>query len=711
MSILIRLHPFKILIAIRRRLNLRLQVIQSKFSNSFPGNIQNFIYQEIVPKKEDVIQHIVSNLQSAFFIRWSEKEFFLSEYFKRFSERFKQQIISQADEIAVQKLNILGSGIKKVGHSLKWNIDIVSGQKWPMYKSGQVPIFFNNNSDIMRVWELSRFQWGPILGQAYWMSGDEKYANKFVGQILDWCRKNPYDYGPNWISSQDVALRAVNWIITLCFLGESTKISSEIWNKIITILYLHGLHIEKHLDLNYMGKTKTTGTHYLSNLLGLLYLGLLFKGLAKGQEWTDFSTKEFFSEITYQVDEEGVDYESSVACYHKFALEHFVFAYILFRLNGIEVPDYYLTRLEKMFEFVRAYTRPDGTVPQIGDNGDGRVHIFSRFNSWKKDNHRYLISIGSFFFQKKQFKKGYDLAEEESFWPLTLLRIKEIGLSQKSRELIAGDTLSKGYRESGFYFMRGNDSLMVISANPVGMRGKGNHKHNDIFSIDLFFHKTVFIVDPGSYVYTANLNERHLFRSTSYHSILQLNNYEQNEIDPSKPWRVEEFAKPVVLEWQVNKNYDLFIGEHYGYSRFLPGLKVRRKILFDKINSIWWIQDILFDMPETKDKIDISVFFHLNDLPMRILDRSSSIPVSSHSGLEEFSFDNSSIMVEKSVEIMAADHSIIIHADRDNKQELFVENGWISREYGVKIPAPVLRYKSTYNGQNLCNFIIESKLD
>ena len=115
MSILIRLHPFKILIAIRRRLNLRLQVIQSKFSNSFPGNIQNFIYQEIVPKKEDVIQHIVSNLQSAFFIRWSEKEFFLSEYFKRFSERFKQQIISQADEIAVQKLNILGSGIKKVG--------------------------------------------------------------------------------------------------------------------------------------------------------------------------------------------------------------------------------------------------------------------------------------------------------------------------------------------------------------------------------------------------------------------------------------------------------------------------------------------------------------------------------------------------------------------------------------------------------------------
>ena len=96
---------------------------------------------------------------------------------------------------------------------------------------------------------------------------------------------------------------------------------------------------------------------------------------------------------------------------------------------------------------------------------------------------------------------------------------------------------------------------------------------------------------------------------------------------------------------------------------------------------------------------------------MRILDRSSSIPVSSHSGLKEFSFDNSTIMVERSVEIMAADHSIIIHADRDNKQELFVENGWISREYGVKIPAPVLRYKSTYNGQNLCNFIIESKLD
>ena len=461
-------HPIRILSALKSRITLGFQVIQSIISPSVPSKIQRLIFDELHTQKTDSLEYVVSNLKNSFFIHWSDKELFLSEYSKKFSEKCKQRIIFEADEIAEQNLNILGSGMKKVHRLIKWNVDIASGQKWPMYKSGQVPIFFKNNSDIMRVWELSRFQWGPALGQAFWITGNEKYANKFVGQILDWCRKNPYGYGPNWISSQDVALRAVNWIITLCYLGGFQGLSTKIWIKIITSLYLHGVHLEKHLDLNYMGKTKTTGTHYLSNLLGLLYLGLLFKGLAKGQEWTDFSTKEFFSEITYQVDEEGVDYESSVACYHKFALEHFVFAYILFRLNGIEVPDYYLTRLEKMFEFVRAYTRPDGTVPQIGDNGDGRVHIFSRFNSWKKDDHRYLISIGSFFFQKKQFKKSYEFAEEESFWPLTLLRIKEIGLSQKSRELIAGDTLSKGYRESGFYFMRGNDSLMVISANPVG---------------------------------------------------------------------------------------------------------------------------------------------------------------------------------------------------------------------------------------------------
>ena len=30
-------------------------------------------------------------------------------------------------------------------------------------------------------------------------------------------------------------------------------------------------------------------------------------------------------------------------------------------------------RLERMFEFMLAYTRPDGTFPQIGDNDDGRL--------------------------------------------------------------------------------------------------------------------------------------------------------------------------------------------------------------------------------------------------------------------------------------------------------------------------------------------------
>ena len=704
-------HPIRIISALKRRITLQFQVIQSIISPSVPGKIQLELFDEFDTRKTDSLKSVVLNLKKSFFIRWSEKELYLSEYSQKFSIKYNHRVISEADDIAEQKLNILGSGIKKVHSPLKWNMDIATGQKWPMYKSGQVPIFFNNNSDIMRVWELSRFQWGPILGQAYWMTGDEKYANKFIGQILHWCRKNPYGYGPNWISSQDVALRAVNWIITLCFLGGDNAISSEIWTKISTALFLHGLHLEKHLDLNYMGNIKTTGTHYLSNLLGLLYLGLIFRTTSKGQEWIDFSTKEFFSEITYQVDEEGADYESSVACYHKFALEHFMFAYILFRLNDIEVPDYFLVRLEKMFEFVRAYTRPDGSVPQIGDNGDGRVHIFSRFNSCKKDDHRYLISIGNFLFQNEQSKKKYDLAEEESFWPLLLLRIRENYTSQKSGEPIDNSEFSKGFRESGFYFMRKDDSFMAISANPVGMKGKGNHKHNDIFSIDLFYKETAFIVDPGSYAYTTNLNERQLFRSTAYHNVIQLNNYEQNEIDPSKPWRVKEFAKPTVLDWQVNKNYDLFIGEHYGYSRFLPGLKVRRKILFDKIYSAWWIQDVLSDMPETKEKIDISIFFHLNSLPVKRINNQGSIPLPQHPGIKNFFSENNAIKVKNSVEVIGADHSIIIHADGKNEQELFIEDGWISREYGVKIPAPVLRYKSLYNGKNQFTFIIKPKLN
>ena len=54
-----------------------------------------------------------------------------------------------------------------------------------------------------------------------------------------------------------------------------------------------------------------------------------------------------------------------------------------------------LARLERMCEFVLAYTKPDGRVPLIGDADDGRIQMLG---SQAINDHRYLLSSAALIF-------------------------------------------------------------------------------------------------------------------------------------------------------------------------------------------------------------------------------------------------------------------------------------------------------------------------
>jgi hypothetical protein len=45
------------------------------------------------------------------------------------------------------------------------------------------------------VWELNRHQYFCTLGQAYWLTGDERYAQVFMSHVADWIKSNPPKVG------------------------------------------------------------------------------------------------------------------------------------------------------------------------------------------------------------------------------------------------------------------------------------------------------------------------------------------------------------------------------------------------------------------------------------------------------------------------------------------------------------------------------------
>jgi len=110
-----------------------------------------------------------------------------------------------------------------------------------------------------------------------------------------------------------------------------------------------------------------------------------------------------------------------------------------------------------------------------------------------------------------------------------------------------------------------------------------------VLSIEVSAGGRALIVDPGTYVYSADLAKRHEFRSTAYHSTVQIDGLEQNRITVQTPFVIGNEANPRVLEWQTGDDFDKVVAEHDGYP-----VTHRRTVTFDKRQRAWVIDDEFF---------------------------------------------------------------------------------------------------------------------
>lgn len=326
-----------------------------------------------------------------------------------------EQTINDTDEICNHIFDLLGSGKTELGKEINWHLDFKSGFRWnpkEYYLWTGKHVILNDDSDVKVPWELSRCQHFVTLGKAYWYIGDEKYAKEFVSEVESWIENNPVELGVNWACTMDVAIRVVNWIWGYYFFCNSKTLTKEFKIKFFKSLFLHGRHIINNLEFGHI-----RGNHYLSDIVGLIYLGIFFQETKDGKKWLEKGLSALKEEIVLQVYPDGVDFEGSIS-YHRLVIELFLSATLLCIKNGITFSEWYMNRLEKMIEFVMYYTKPDGTAPQIGDNDDGRLHILSNYGSWNRLDHRYLLSVGAGLFKREDFKRAAGGFHEEAFWLL-----------------------------------------------------------------------------------------------------------------------------------------------------------------------------------------------------------------------------------------------------------------------------------------------------
>ena len=492
------------------------------------------------------------------------------------------RLLAQANKISDEHCwPLLGFGEKCFGAGeIDWNLDPLSGFDWPTTYHADINLIRSDGSDARVVWELNRLAHFITLGRAYALTGDEKFSAEFFRQLASWRAQNEIARGVNWNCAMEVALRAMNLLAAVALFLRSPQMNEQMLVELLTTFDQHGAHIKRNLEFSHIA----TSNHYLADVTGLLWLGVMLPELEEAKEWREFGLRELLSEMDKQVLPDGADYEASTG-YHRLKLELFLYSFVLCHLNGIDIGERYWKKLRAMVDYVRAYLRPDGGAPLIGDSDSGQLlPIVQRTG----DDHAYVLALGAAVFQEPHFKPAGSRAPEELLWILG-----EQGVRDYVSLPDAEPAQSQAFPDAGTDVLRDKDLYLLFNASGAGVNGRGSHGHNDALSLEVSACGTAFIVDPGTYVYTADLNARHLFRSTAYHSTVEIDGVEQNTTGQQTPFVIGDEAHPRLLNWKIEPDADIAIAEHRGYTRLPEPVTHRRTIEFHKPQRCWMIQDEL----------------------------------------------------------------------------------------------------------------------
>jgi hypothetical protein len=493
-----------------------------------------------------------------------------------------EQLLNQANRIAGEHCwPLLGFGEKCFGaEEVQWHRDPLSGHDWPLDYHADINLFRNDGSDARVVWELNRLSHLITLGRAYSITNDESFSAEFFLQVAGWRMQNPIARGVNWNCAMEVALRAMNLLAAFAFFLRAPEMDELALKELLRMFDQHGAHIRRNLEFSHIA----TSNHYLADITGLLWLGVWLPELQAAAEWREFGLREMLAEMDKQILPDGTDYEASTG-YHRLKLELFLYSFVLCHLNGIDIEERHWNKLRSMVHYVGAYLRPDGRAPLIGDSDSGQVLPITRRAG---DDHGYLLALGAAVFQEPRFKLRESPAPEELLWILG-----EQGISDYAALPESEAPNSQAFPDNGVYILRHYDLYLLFNASDSGVNGRGSHGHNDAFSLEVSAGGAAFIIDPGSYLYTANLRERHLFRSTAYHSTVEVDRAEQNTISEATPFIIGNEAQPRVLGWETGAEGDVIVAEHYGYRGLAQPVTHRRTVRFDKLNRFWSVEDKL----------------------------------------------------------------------------------------------------------------------
>ena len=353
------------------------------------------------------------------------------------------------------------------------------------------------------------FHWQTLAG-AYWKTGNEKYAEEVVQQMLDWCMDNPMErwdrtrYRWAWSTLNATVRIYSSWINSWLEIRHS-----KAWDADAQYIYLNAMREHGRFLMTHAART---GNWVIAEARGLVELGIMFPEFKEARSWRDEGYRRLLKEIKQQVFDDGVQQERTPG-YHGMTIQCFLSPVQLGILNEIDFPgrDVFIAKLEKMYEYYLYMANPQRRTAQVGDahQSDVTKWMSKGYGMFRRLDMKYVVTGG---------KEGKPPVYR-----------------------------SYAFHDAGQYINRSAWADLQALWAFLDWGGDGGfHCHDDMGQLSVSAYGQFLLIDAGIFAY-AN-PPRLYFKETTGHNTVLVDHKTQKRRDPME------------AKWVSTETFDVFRG-------------------------------------------------------------------------------------------------------------------------------------------------------
>jgi hypothetical protein len=488
-------------------------------------------------------------------------------------------VVAAADEVLAGEATVLGFPRPDLAEP-DWFLDPVSGRRAPqdVYAFGIDHRDEGTTGNVKAVWELSRHHHLTVLAAAWWLTGEERYADVVARQLRSWWSESPFLSGVHWTSGIELGVRLTSWVwirrllddwagVRDLFEGNDDALRQIRWH-------------QEYLTA-FRSRGSSGNNHAVAEAVGRLVAACAFPWFEESDHWRDDATAQLERELAANTFPSGVNREQATD-YHRFVTELGLVALVEAHRAGHPLGERTRALLAASLDAAASMLDVAGQAPRQGDGDEGRALVVdgSGVDPWSA-----LLSTGA------ALLGGVD------WWPqATPCLLSTLAGALAPGAPVPGRPVDRvdAFTDAGLFLLRtprGTEPELWCRCDggPHGFLSIAAHAHADALSVEVRCDEVELLVDPGTYCYHGEPEWRSYFRSTLAHNTIEVDGANQSVEGGPFLWTSrtdttvdEEPRDALVRSWA---------GHHTGYARLDRALRHDRSVALDAADRTLTVVD------------------------------------------------------------------------------------------------------------------------